>query len=86
MTSLGLDLVGVEAVRWVLPVEMRRHQEVLLLNSERAYHIVRLQVLIRDIQEGVKFAVDGSKGYAGFKQFVLTYGAGSLRSSLIENF
>lgn len=30
--SLGLDPVGAEVVRWVLPVEAHRHQVVLLLN------------------------------------------------------
>lgn len=71
MTPLGLDPVEVEAVRWVLPVRARRQRAVLLLNSGPACYIVRWM---------------NWSGHMGLEQFVLTYKAGSPRSSLIENF
>lgn len=75
MTSLGLNPVGA------------LHQlAALLLNFGQVFCIVRLRILKRHGQEGVQIFKDVCKGCAGLKQFVLTYGAGSLRRSLIENF
>lgn len=71
MTPLGLDPMEVEAVRWFLPVRARHQQAVLLLNSGPACYIVRWMYW---------------SGHMGLEQFVLTYKAGSPRSSLIENF
>lgn len=71
MISLGLDPVEVEAVRWVLPVRARRHQAALLLNFGPACCIVRRMYW---------------SGCIDLEQFVLTYRAGSPKSSLIENF
>lgn len=71
MTPLGLDPMEVEAVRWVLPVRARRQQAVLLLNFGPGCYIVRWIYW---------------NGFMGLEQFLLTYRAGSPRSSLIENF
>lgn len=68
------------------PVEARHHLAALLLNFAQACHIVRLRTLTRHGQENVEVAKDVCQGCEGLKQIVLTYGVGSLRSSLIENF